>query len=102
MSIWIAFTGFRIFRSSFRVLMDTNMDTAFEKDVKTAIHSTNGIDHVDSVIAKPVGVRYILIVKVSVSGNMTVNESHSIAGQIREKLKDFKKVEDVVVHINPA
>ncbi len=101
-SIWIGYTGFRIFKSSFRVLMDTDMEEPLKNDIISALLSTEGVDHVDSVTAKPVGVRYIVIARISVPGDMTVNESHSIAGRIRRRLRDFKKVEDVIVHINPA
>ncbi|HHW49047.1 MAG TPA: cation transporter [Clostridiaceae bacterium] len=101
-SIWIVFTGIRIFYSSYRVLMDTNMDKFLEKDIINEIHSINGIDHIDKITAKPIGIKYIIIVKVSVLGDMTVNESHSIAAEIKAKLKNLKNVGDVVVHINPA
>lgn len=101
-SIWIGYTGFRIFKSSFRVLMDTDMEEPLKNDIVNALLSTEGVDHVDSVTAKPVGVRYIVIAKISVAGNMTVNESHGIAARIRHRLRDLKKVEDVIVHINPA
>jgi divalent metal cation (Fe/Co/Zn/Cd) transporter len=60
------------------------------------------VDHVDDVAAKPIGLRYIIIVKVSVSGDMTVREGHSIAAQIKEKVKVFKHAKDVLVHVNPA
>lgn len=101
-SIWIAYTGIRIFLNAYNVLMDTNMDKTLENSIIEVIDSIDGVDHIDTVFATPVGIKYIIIVKVSVLGKMTVNESHSIAGQIREKLKYMKNVGDVVVHINPA
>lgn len=101
-SLWIAYTGMRIFRSSYHVLMDTNMDKELKADIMEVIESIEGVDHVDDVTAKPIGVKYFIIIKVSVHGEMTVNESHSIAAQIREKIRALKKVGDVVVHINPA
>jgi len=101
-SLWIAYTGLKIFRSSYHVLMDRNVDNKKKDEILAAIGQVEGIDHIDDVIAKPVGVNYIIIVKVSVQGNMTVNKSHSIAARIKERLKGIKKVSDVVVHINPA
>lgn len=101
-SLWIAFTGVKIFLSSYHVLMDTNMDKVLKANIIEAICSIQGVDHVDDVTAKPTGFRYIIIVKVSVDGQMTVNESHVIAGQIREKVKTLNEVSDAVVHINPV
>lgn len=101
-SLWIAYTAFKIFTSSYYVLMDTSIDKVLKEDVIKVIEAVEGVDHVDSVTAKPIGVDYIVIVKVSINGQMTVNESHKIAGRIKEKVKGCRNVGDVVVHINPA
>ncbi len=82
--------------------MDTNISESFKKDIEEIIQSIDGVDHIDHISAKPVGIGYILIVKISVLGDMTVNESHSIAGKIRAKVKNYKNVKDVVVHVNPV
>jgi cation diffusion facilitator family transporter len=101
-SLWIAFTGLRIFRSSYYVLMDTNIDKTLKMDVLEVIQSVEGVDHVDDVSAKPIGVGYIVFVKVSVHGELTVLQGHSIAAQIKEKVKTCKNVKDVLVHVNPV
>ena len=101
-SVWIAYTGIRIFRNAYHVLMDRNMDTALEAQVMRIVGSIGGIDHVDSITAKPIGINYILIVKVSVKGSMTVSQSHSIAAKIRKDVRSLQSVKDVVVHINPV
>ena len=101
-SIWIAYTGFKIFNSAYHVLMDRNIDRLLKNDIEKVIKSIDGIDHIDDIAAKPVGINYILIVKISVPGSITVNESHSIAAQVREKLRNNDRVNDVVVHINPV
>lgn len=101
-SIWIAYTGIKIFQSSYNVLMDTSIDKAMEEKIIKIINSVEGVDHIDSVSAKPVGINFILIVKVSVRGDMSVNKSHSVAASIKHKLKSLKNVSDVVVHVNPV
>jgi cation diffusion facilitator family transporter len=102
-SLWIAFTGVKIFMSSYYVLMDTSIDNVLKKQLIKSIETINGVDHVDSITSKPIGVRFIVIVKVSVPGNMHVIEGHSIAAKIKKKLKEESKhVGDVVVHVNPS
>ncbi|MCX7923410.1 MAG: cation diffusion facilitator family transporter [Clostridia bacterium] len=101
-SIWIAFTAVKIFTGAFYVLMDTNISKTVKEDVIKTIESIKGVDHVDDVKAKPIGVGYIIIIKVSVLGSMTVLEGHNIAAQIKERIKKCKNIEDVVVHVNPA
>jgi cation diffusion facilitator family transporter len=101
-SLWIFYTGIKIFISSFKVLMDTNMDTEFKDNTLKLIQSIHGVDHIDSINAKPVGAGFILLVKVSVDGKMSVNESHKIAAEVKEKVRGIKGIKDAVVHINPC
>ncbi len=101
-SLWIFFTGIKIFISSFKVLMDTDIDPVFKENTYNLVQGIRGVDHIDSINAKPVGAGYILLIKVSVDGEMSVNESHKIASEIKAKVKDIKGVKDAVVHINPC
>lgn len=101
-SIWIFYTGIKIFISAFNVLMDTNMNQVFMESTYKIVECINGVNHIDSINAKPVGAGFIMIIKVSVDGEMSVNESHKIASEIKVKVKDLKDVKDAVVHINPC
>ncbi|MDF2988839.1 MAG: cation diffusion facilitator family transporter [Eubacterium sp.] len=101
-SLWIFFTGIKIFISSFKVLMDTDIDPVFKENTYNLVKEIGGVDHIDSINAKPVGAGYILLIKVSVDGEMSVNESHKIASAIKAKVKGIKGVKDAVVHINPC
>lgn len=101
-SLWIAITGVRIFSSAYAVLMDTSIDNGLKDNIWKTVEGVEGVDHVDSILAKPIGVGYIIIVKVSVQGTMTVNEGHRVSAIVKEKLKMHKHVGDVVVHVNPV
>lgn len=100
-SLWLVYTGVKLIRASMSVLMDTMIDPKVVEHLREHILSIPEVSHIDSIRSKPVGARYILIVKISVPGQMTVLESHRIAGIIREKLKDHREIADVVVHVNP-
>lgn len=101
-SFWIAFTGIKIFTSSYTVLMDTNIDHMIKEKMEVSIMKIKGIDHIDSITSKPVGLNFILIVKISVDPNMTVLEGHNIADKTASVLMEFDNIEDVVVHVNPT
>lgn len=101
-SIWIAYTGVKVFLSAYHVLMDTTIDKSLKENIIKVIELINGVDHIDSITAKPIGINYLLIVKVSVQSKMTVEISHSIAAQIKKELININCIEDVVVHINPV
>lgn len=101
-SLWIFYTAIRIFLGAYSVLMDTGADEAFHGDLLKTVKSVEGVDHVDDLATKPVGVGYIIIVKISVPGGMSVNQSHGIAARIKQELLKFKGVAEVVVHVNPT
>lgn len=101
-SSWIAYTGFNLFKSSYKVLMDTNIDDEKQSQIINKVMEFSDILHVDSIISKPIGNKNIIILKVSMDGNMTINLSHDIAGKIKDTLiSNFEYIYDVIIHINP-
>lgn len=101
-AFWIAFSGFKIFTSAYEVLMDTNIDQQLMDDLSDIIEEIDGVDHIDAISAKPVGLNFLLIVKVSIDAHITVYEGHGIAHKVRKLLEALDNVEEVVVHVNPA
>ena len=100
-SIVIIITGVKIIKEAYDVLIDKCIDIDTVNDMKIKIEKTSGVNHLDSIKSKPTGNLHMLIVKISVDPNMTVKESHKIAGIIREMLRNYPHVYDAVVHINP-
>lgn len=101
-SLWIGYTSYKIYRSSYRVLMDTNIDELKYNKINNIISSIEGVDHIDDIKAKPIGNKYLVIVKVSVNGSIPVSKGHSIAAEIRHQCRKIDFVNDAVVHINPV
>ena len=101
-AFWIAFTGFKIFTSAYEVLMDTNIDEQLMIELSDVIEEIDGVDHIDAITAKPVGLNFLLIVKVSIDAHITVYEGHKIASRVRDILEEVNNVEEVLVHVNPA
>lgn len=100
-SVVIVITGIEIARKAYDILIDKCIDTNISEEVKEQITQFEGVNHIDSIKSKPTGDKHMLIVKISVDPNMTVSESHKIAGKIREKLRQNDKIYDTIVHINP-
>lgn len=101
-SCWIAYAGFNLFKSAYKVLMDTNIDEEKQQEIIKKVLEFKDILHVDSIISKPIGNKNIIILKVSMDGNMTINLSHDIAGKIKDDLiNKFDYIYDVIIHINP-
>ena len=101
-SCWIDYAGFNLFKSAYKVLMDTNIDEEKQKEIINKVLEFKDILHVDSIISKPIGNKNIIILKVSMDGNMTISLSHDIAGKIKDDLiNQFDYIYDVIIHINP-
>ena len=102
-SFWIAFSGFKIFTSAYQVLMDTNISTSLINHISDMVDSVEGVDHIDTIHAKPVGLNFLLIVKISIDANLTVYEGHEIAHNVRYLLeKNLDNIDEVIVHVNPT
>lgn len=101
-SLWIIVVAMRLLKESYIVLMDTGLDEITYNNIIEIIEQDERIMHVDEILSKPIGNKYIIILKVSMDGDISLEKSHNIGGQIKEKLIDrFDFISDVIIHINP-
>lgn len=98
----ILIEAIKFFITSYTVLIDKSISEMELRKIDQIIHEIPEIDHIDKITSKAVGKSFVIIIKVSVDGNMTVNESHEIAGILKARVMELKDVYDVVVHINPV
>lgn len=98
----ICYVGIQFFVESYQVLMDTAMSDGEKQIIREIIEKHGEVDHIDSITSKAVGDKFVVIIKISVNGEMTVNDSHRIAGIIKSEVMERENVYDVIVHINPA
>lgn len=101
-AIRILYVAIEFFTQSYSVLIDRSIDEQSLNTIKKIIKKYDNIDHIDKITSKATGKAFIIVIKVSVDGNMTVNESHQIAGKLKSEVMELKDVYDVVVHINPV
>lgn len=100
--LWIGYTGFKIFTSAYYVLMDTNIDPQIKDEFSQSIEKIPGVDHVDAISSKPIGLKFLLIVKISVDAEITIREGHTIGDNVKSLLMESDAVDDVIVHLNPT
>lgn len=101
-SLWIIFVGIKLLREAYIVLMDTSLDDKTYREITDFVEEDDRIMHVDEVLSKPVGNRHIIILKVSMDGDMSLEKAHNIGGKIKEELMNkFEFICDVIIHINP-
>lgn len=101
-SILIIYSGFKIIFSSSKILMDESINEFNKNEITNIINNYKEIDHIDKITSKPCGNKYIIIIKVSIDGNMTILEGHNIVGKLKSELLNLEYIHDVIVHVNPA
>lgn len=99
----IARAGVKILMDSYRILMDTSESDSspIMQYARKIILEFPEVERTDSIIARPVGTNFCLEIKIGIDGEMTVNQSHQIANEIKHRLLENDDVCDVLIHINP-
>lgn len=100
-SIWICYTGVKIFIESYNVLMDISIDNETEKLILDLAHSYADIKKIDDISSSPVGYKYIIVVTIYVDGNMSTFKSHELADNLEKDITNLDKIYKTIVHVNP-
>lgn len=101
-SFYIFYTGIKIFLESYNVLMDISIDEDTKKIILDITSKYEDIKEVESIYSTPSGYKYIVIITISVDGNMTTFNSHTLADDLENEIKKLDKVSDAIVHVNPV
>lgn len=101
-SFYIFYTGIKIFLESYNVLMDISIDEDTKKIILNITNKYEDIKEVESIYSTPSGYKYIVIITISVDGNMTTFNSHTLADDLENEIKKLDKVSDAIVHVNPV
>ena len=101
-SIYIFYTGIKIFLESYNVLMDISIDEDTKKVIFSLTNQYKEIKGVESIFSTPSGYKYIVIMTIFVDGNMTTFDSHTLADNLEEDIKHLDKVSAAIVHVNPV
>lgn len=100
-SIWIFYTGIKIFIESYNVLMDRSIDSKTMDVILKLIESYKEIKKVDSIASTPIGYKYIITITIYVDGNMTTFESHNIADKLEKSIESIETISKAIIHVNP-
>lgn len=100
-SIWIAFTGLKIFLESYNVLMDTSLDEDTKDLILNIIRNYAGVENIVDFYSTPVGYQYMAVLTISVDGNMTTFASHELADTLEKEINRLDKIYNTIIHVNP-
>ena len=100
-SIWICYTGIKIFLESYNVLMDRSIDNNTKDIILDLAHSYQDIKKVKDITSSPVGYKYTIFLTIQVDGNMSTKASHDLADCLEMDISKLEKVYKAIVHVEP-
>jgi cation diffusion facilitator family transporter len=99
----IAWNGWRLLRPALDELMDTAPNPEVVRQVRRVAEAVPGVERVEKCLVRKVGYDYFVDIHVEVDPQMTVQRSHEIAHDVKDKIRgQIPAVRDVLVHIEPA
>lgn len=100
-SLWIGYTGIKIFIESFNVLMDISIDEDTLDLILNIANSYSEIKKINDIRSTPVGYKYIIFITISVNGNMKTFDSHKLADSLEQDVNKLDNVYNTIVHVEP-
>ena len=101
-SILVLKLAYHMGLESFNVLMEKTVDQAQLDEYISLIHTVPEVKRIDRIRAREHG-HYVLVdVRLSIPGEMTIQQGHDIARQIKQVIMNMHPdVDEVLIHINP-
>lgn len=104
--LWVAVFIFKqaikIIRDNIQTLMVTSPGKAVEHNISEFIAGIDGVRRVAWVKGRLIGSGYYLDAAIKVDGEISVDQGHDIASDIRKAVRtNFPDVIDIMVHIEP-
>lgn len=100
-SIWILYTGWKIFLESYNILMDTSIDSESEKKILELIKKYPEIKNVEKFSSSPLGSQYLIVLTLNIDGNISTFDSHKIVDDLEQDILKLDNIHAVNIHINP-
>ena len=101
-SLWILYTGVRIFLESYHVLMDTSLSEEETSALEKLVLKHKKIKQVNEIYSIPIGYKYIVVLTIYVDGQMSTLESHTIADKLEQEIvRKMSQIQKAIVHVNP-
>lgn len=81
--------------------MDISIDESTKDLILNLIHNYKEIKSVENIYSTPSGYKYIIILTITVDGNMSTFDSHKLADSLEQDIKNLDNIADVIIHVNP-
>ncbi len=99
----IAWNGITLVRPAINELMDASPENDVTMRIRASAREIEGVQNIEKCIVRKMGYIYFVDMHVEVDPRMTVENAHNIAHAVKDQVrKNFPRVRDVLVHIEPA
>lgn len=101
-SLFILKMGIDILKENALIVMDTAPEENIQNQIKNLINSVNGVCNSSSTKIHQVGRHFFIETEIQVDKNLTIQQAHEIAEQVKKVLKNYNtQIKDINVHIEP-
>jgi len=98
----IGFNGVHFVRKALNELMDTQPGPEFIDQVGRAAAEVPGVRRVEKILARKMGLVYLVDMHIEVDGNMRLDDAHLLAHTVKDNVRRrVQRVSDVLVHVEP-
>lgn len=102
-AVIIAWNGWLLLRPALDELMDAAPSSALLAQIRATATEVPGVQEVEKCHARKTGFEYRVDMHIEVDPQMTVQESHDIAHQVKSRVREaLPSVSDVLVHVEPG
>lgn len=102
-AVMIAWAALSIYWSAIQDLMDQAPDRAVMIAIRRTATAVPGISEVQELKGRLHGPQVYIDMKISVRRDITVEQGHELAAQVRRTImQQHPEVEDVLIHVNPC
>jgi len=98
----IGWNGLHLLRVALNELMDKSPGGELALKVRHVAEAIPGVEGVEKCFIRKMGYHYYVDMHVEVDPQMSVQQSHEIAHDVKDKVQaEFSSIRDVLVHIEP-
>src|SRR6266850_1298471 len=99
----IVWNAWRLLRPALNELMDRSPSRELCERIRHIAEAVKGVERVEKTFVRKMGYHFYADMHVQVDPQMTVQHSHNIAHEVKDKIRtQIPRVRDVLVHIEPS
>lgn len=101
-AVVILYNSYRIFRPALGEIMDEQLYDGLVKEIRELSKEVKGVIDTEKCFVRKAGMKYLVDLHLVVKGNISVNEGHHIAHNLKDHLQlKLPQIADVFIHVEP-